>query len=273
MNNLELIGCQLYKKGSGIHIKKKNRGKFTAAAKKAGQSVQEHARAVLNNPNATPLQKKRANFARNAAKWKHEDGAKIHKPDGHRSILDNGWISTKRLKKGTYGLIKKHQKGGKANWELLKKDPEYIQNFNWKMIPKNLSIIEDSLTNRKASRPQKIAAFAQIIPESGGSTSPHGNGAFGLIGWRGVRTENLPKNLSGQTHTLMEGLFNNKAEHWTHGGPGTNVNTGKEMQKLYQTSPNIIQATKAIMKGYVRPDKSEWDKRIKFANLLKKYIK
>ena len=51
--------------------KMKNRGKFTASAKKAGQSVQEHARSVLNNPNATPLQKKRANFARNAAKWKH----------------------------------------------------------------------------------------------------------------------------------------------------------------------------------------------------------
>lgn len=57
------------KNGSGIHIKKENRGKFTASAKKAGQSVQEHARSVLNNPNATPLQKKRANFARNAAKW------------------------------------------------------------------------------------------------------------------------------------------------------------------------------------------------------------
>lgn len=52
-----------------IHIKKENRGKFTASAKAAGQSVQEHARSVLNNPNATPLQKKRANFARNAAKW------------------------------------------------------------------------------------------------------------------------------------------------------------------------------------------------------------
>lgn len=57
------------KNGSGIHIKKENRGKFTASAKRAGQSVQEHARSVLNNPNATPLQKKRANFARNAAKW------------------------------------------------------------------------------------------------------------------------------------------------------------------------------------------------------------
>lgn len=60
-----------YKNGSGIHIKKENRGKFTASAKKAGQSVQEHASSVLSNPNATPLQKKRANFARNAAKWHH----------------------------------------------------------------------------------------------------------------------------------------------------------------------------------------------------------
>ena len=59
---------EIFKSGGKIHIKKKNRGKFTAAAKKASQSVQEHARSVLNDPNATPLQKKRANFARNAAK-------------------------------------------------------------------------------------------------------------------------------------------------------------------------------------------------------------
>lgn len=59
-----------YKSGSKIHVKEKNRGKFTKSAKAAGRSVQEHARAVLNDPNATPLQKKRANFARNAAKWK-----------------------------------------------------------------------------------------------------------------------------------------------------------------------------------------------------------
>lgn len=58
------------KKG-GIHIKKKNRGKFTKSAKAAGESVQEYAAKVLSDPNATSLQKKRANFARNAAKWKH----------------------------------------------------------------------------------------------------------------------------------------------------------------------------------------------------------
>jgi hypothetical protein len=58
------------KKKSGIKIKEKNKGKFTASAKKAGKSVQAEAQAVLNDPNATPTQKKRANFARNAAKWK-----------------------------------------------------------------------------------------------------------------------------------------------------------------------------------------------------------
>lgn len=60
----------LYRKvGGKIHIKEENKGKFTRSAKAAGESVQEHARKVLNDPNATALQKKRANFARNAAKW------------------------------------------------------------------------------------------------------------------------------------------------------------------------------------------------------------
>lgn len=53
-----------YKYG-GIHIKKKNRGKFTAAAKRAGMCVQQYAKHVLNDSNASPLLKKRANFARN----------------------------------------------------------------------------------------------------------------------------------------------------------------------------------------------------------------
>ena len=72
IEKLKNIIISFKKGGSGIHIKKENRGKFTKSAKAAGHSVQEHARAVLNNPNATPLQKKRANFARNAAKWHHK---------------------------------------------------------------------------------------------------------------------------------------------------------------------------------------------------------
>jgi Zn-dependent oligopeptidase len=51
---------------SGIHIKKENRGKFTASAKRAGMGVQEFARHVLaNKEDYSSTQVKRANFARN----------------------------------------------------------------------------------------------------------------------------------------------------------------------------------------------------------------
>ena len=65
-----------------IKIKKKNRGKFTKAAKAAGESVQEHAHSVLNNPKSTKLQKKRAQFAINAKKWHHKDGGLLMQNGG-----------------------------------------------------------------------------------------------------------------------------------------------------------------------------------------------
>lgn len=77
-----------YKQGGSIKIKKKNRGKFTASAKAAGEGVQEHAHKVMNDPNATLLQKKRANFAIQAKKWhrKHQLGSKIN----YLNLMDNG---------------------------------------------------------------------------------------------------------------------------------------------------------------------------------------
>ena len=65
MNRIEHLVNHLrsLKSGGKIHIKKENRGKFTASAKRAGEGVQEHAHKVMNDLNATPLQKKRANFA------------------------------------------------------------------------------------------------------------------------------------------------------------------------------------------------------------------
>ena len=61
-----------------IRIKKSKRGTFTAAAKKRGMSVQEFARQVLaNKENYSPAMVKKANFARNAAKWNHENGGHL----------------------------------------------------------------------------------------------------------------------------------------------------------------------------------------------------
>lgn len=56
---------------SGIHIAPSKRGSFTKMADKAGKSVQDEAKSVLSNPNASPSAKKKANFARNARKWNH----------------------------------------------------------------------------------------------------------------------------------------------------------------------------------------------------------
>lgn len=60
-----------YNSGKNIHIKKENRGKFTAAANKHGMSVQAFATKVLNAPKGkySSTLRKRANFAKNASKW------------------------------------------------------------------------------------------------------------------------------------------------------------------------------------------------------------
>lgn len=55
-----------------IFIKPSKRGTFTAAAKKSGMTVQQKAASVLKKGSgASPAMKKKANFARNAAKWHH----------------------------------------------------------------------------------------------------------------------------------------------------------------------------------------------------------
>jgi hypothetical protein len=67
-------GISGYKYG-GIHINPENEGKFTEQAKRAGMGVQAFARYVLSNKDKFgPSTVKRANFARNASKWKKELG-------------------------------------------------------------------------------------------------------------------------------------------------------------------------------------------------------
>ena len=107
---LEIFGVPYLKKGSGIHIKKKNRGKFREYC--GGEVTDECIQKAKKSKN--PKLRKRATFAQNSRSWskKHEEGAKIHKPYGHKSILDNGWQSTKELKKKNRPLISINAMGG-----------------------------------------------------------------------------------------------------------------------------------------------------------------
>lgn len=61
-----------YNSGKDIHIKPSKSGTFTKAAKQHGMSVQGFANKVLKNPSKySAAMRKKANFARNAASWKH----------------------------------------------------------------------------------------------------------------------------------------------------------------------------------------------------------
>lgn len=73
-----------------MEIKKENRGKFTASAKKAGYSVQGYTNHILNNKeNYSTTQIKRANFAKNIG------GARIKKASG--GIVYGSEITSKNV--------------------------------------------------------------------------------------------------------------------------------------------------------------------------------
>lgn len=66
-----------YKSGGNIYIKPSKRGTFTEAAKKRGMGVQEFASKVLaNKEDYSTAMIKKANFAKNAAKW-HANGGPL----------------------------------------------------------------------------------------------------------------------------------------------------------------------------------------------------
>ena len=75
MSKIEIFGVPYLKKGSGIHIKKKNRGKFTeyCGGKVTDECIQKAKKS--NNPKL----RKRATFAQNSRRWsKKQQGGQIN---------------------------------------------------------------------------------------------------------------------------------------------------------------------------------------------------
>lgn len=91
-----------------IRIKKKNKGKFTASAKKAGMGVQEYARHILANKDRySPTLVKRANFAKNFGGRKKESGGGLNFDLGRGFLYDStsnyiepSWISDTSISEG-----------------------------------------------------------------------------------------------------------------------------------------------------------------------------
>ena len=72
MDNFELFSIPMLANGSGIHIKKENRGKFTETKRRTGKTTEELTHSKK------PLTRKRAIFAQNSRKFKHMNGGNIY---------------------------------------------------------------------------------------------------------------------------------------------------------------------------------------------------
>ena len=91
---------------SGIEIKPENKGKFTRWAKARGMSVSEAYKKVMaNKDNYPPSVVKMANFAKNAAGWKKEEGGEFESHfmyKGDRKIRARDMATHLRLKEAGY---------------------------------------------------------------------------------------------------------------------------------------------------------------------------
>jgi hypothetical protein len=110
---------------SGIEIKPENEGKFTRWAEARGMSAQEAASKVMANTNEyPPAIVKMANFAKNAAGWKKEDGGENYQMGG--------------VPQGKVGAVNNVAVGNRGmNWQ---KAPLYINPMQYEYTNDNFSL-------------------------------------------------------------------------------------------------------------------------------------
>ena len=114
----EIKGSIPLKKAGGIYIKPSKRGTFTAAATKHGMGVQEFASKVLaNKEDYSPAMVEKANFARNANRWKKEYGGDDTKTAALKRLKNKFTIA------GKYG---DGMFGGAGAGSVIMEQPEYV---------------------------------------------------------------------------------------------------------------------------------------------------
>ena len=214
MDNFELFSIPMLANGSGIHIKKENRGKFTETKKRTGKTTEE----LTHSKN--PLTRKRAIFAQNAKKWKHEDGGEVHKPNGHRSILDNGWFKTKDLKKN-HPLT--YQQGG--NFQISNSQPQVLQRYISLVnqgIPQQVAFDTSHLSIVEDGRPGKYYSFGRRASNLGGWTK---NATDSLTNGRYKNLQNV-QNFGQFKQGLKQKNYNNRPAFYN-----VEINRGRDKNK------------------------------------------
>lgn len=223
-------------KGGKIEIKKENEGKFTAAAKRHNMTVQEFAKHVLAKKNAdkySATMRKRANFARNAAGWKHADGGPIDY---------SGIATTNNRPYNTdyISYIDTALRNGGLN--------------DYQRAAVLANIIEESGGNPFAEGP---GGFYGLLQWSGAR-------------YPKTQEKDIYKEIDNQVANILS-TATNKTDRmsWTHGGKGSGYNSLSEAMDAYN-GKNLADVMKGYTLGYVRPAAgiNAYNNRLKVAEQL-----
>ena len=242
---------QFLKNGSGIHIKKKNRGKFTSyCGGKVTDSCIRRAKASGN-----PTLVKRATFAANARKWKHQNGGTLQAGAELGSLLGDA------VKKVT---AQNNKKNDAFEWFKSRYQP-----INWN----NMKYIYKQMKQAGIPYDTTIAVMGNIIHESQGDPKRRqmgGGPGYGLLQWnKGTEPGDT---LELQTKGIINSIINpaDQNNYWYHGGKGSGFNSGEDV-RLYMNRKNnyeFSRKTKAFSDSLLRPGKPEMDDRIKSSKSL-----
>lgn len=244
MANLAALGGPLsYADGGGIHIKKKNRGKFTASAKRAGMGVQEYARHILaNKERYSPTLVKRANFARNAAGWKHDLGGYLftHGGDWNNGLssIDTGGTHEQNPYEGVpMGIAPDGIPNLVEQGEVIFND--YV--FSNRLHPSEKELKEANLPKR-----YKNSTFAYIAEDMGRESSERPNDP---ISRRGLEDS------LGKLATIQEMQRQRKGKKGTQQmmAYGGRKYAGPYDTEVWKFNPDILSWINASINGEMYP--------------------
>ena len=247
------MSAPMYAKGGSIYIKPENRGKFNATKKRTGKTTEE----LTHSKN--PITRKRAIFAQNVRKWKHEDGGYLFKDGGSKTA------GTTKLKKVDFN--------------------EWFEQEGNRNRPVNIPAMEqlqDSLVARGFGLPQRLAILAtaaQEMDEKGAaSKGVGGNGYLGLSEKRMPTSylNDTEKGRGKQIHYLLEDLLTTHSDNWLDGGSGgPTIMSGQDGFNQFWESPNVYEATRILNKSYIRPagKLDSWNNRAGVAKAMQRHMK
>ena len=262
---------QLLKSGSKIHIKKANRGKFTSYC--GGKVTSECIARGKNSPN--PAIRKRATFAANARKWKHQQGGTIN------NLLVYQPFTPEEPKKKT---SKKQIQQQEIDQSRFPVQPVYIykpMSLEWEPKPtqsvqdplpdtisgisnannENLNEINKQLKNAGWGKTQRAAILATIVAESGANPRAIGDSgkAKGLFQWHANRFT-AGMDLGSQVQLIMNELddFNNR-NAWSSSRKYTKQGAFDAFR-----GEDLMSAISALTANFIRPANTDGEIRKRY---------